>query len=409
MNWMQFCYRNLVLNRRRTLMALTLVAFSSISILLSGGFVSFSYSALADGMIRSGTGHVQVARPHYFSSLGGLSEQILDEEIQKELEAVFNRSEGIQYFIRNIELEGLVSRGSTTKSVIVEATDIDKRIRLASIFSPITKGSIPINTEENPFQAMLGDVLAQNLGVDIGDTIVLLISTFDGGINAVDVEVKALLSTGIPDIDLRTVLIPQEILPILLGESSVSSYILVTDKNEASLPLYREMQEKLVSLPEIEVKHWKDIAIYYKQVEALYNVIFSFFFIMMGVILFIGINNIMATTVLERMREAGTMRSFGFKIKRIRLNFLIEGVMIGVVGLATSLVLAHILTLIVNNLGIMMPAPPGLSREYPFAINISLSVTLIDTVIILVSCMIASYIPSKKVGTLSVIDLINHS
>lgn len=390
-------------------MAISLIIFSSTSLLMSGGFVNFSFSSLATGMVNSGIGHVSIAHESYFNAQGSLRDNIISPEQRLLIEQKISTLSDLDYYIKSTKLDGLVAFGDNTKSIIIEITEIDKRIKLANFQFPIVAGSAPKNTEENPYQAILGINLAHSLGVNIGDTVVLLASTPDGGINAVDTQVSAILSTGIADIDVRTVMIPRALMEPLLYENITTNYSLVAkgEDNTNASSLFKQALP-LFEGPSLQVKYWQDIAVYYKQVHSIYMIMFSFFFLMLGVVLFISIMNIMATVVLERMKEAGTMLSFGFTVSRVRFNFFLEGMMLCIIGLLGSAGMTLILTLIVNHSGLMMPPPPGMSNSYPFLIQLDMTVVLIDMLIVGVACMFASYIPSRRVKNSSIVNLINH-
>src|SRR5690349_1139893 len=60
-------FRNIFRHKFRTGMTLAAVAFGVAALVVSGGFVKDVYIQLAEALIHSQTGHVQLARTGYFS------------------------------------------------------------------------------------------------------------------------------------------------------------------------------------------------------------------------------------------------------------------------------------------------------------------------------------------------------
>ena len=61
-------WRNLLRNRRRTLIALGTLVFGVVAMLLAGGFIEWIFWAMRESTIESRLGHIQVVRPGYFEA-----------------------------------------------------------------------------------------------------------------------------------------------------------------------------------------------------------------------------------------------------------------------------------------------------------------------------------------------------
>ena len=61
MKFAGFALRNLARNRRRTALSLAIVAAGTVGLLLTAGFVAFSFDGLREAMIHGGLGHLEVA------------------------------------------------------------------------------------------------------------------------------------------------------------------------------------------------------------------------------------------------------------------------------------------------------------------------------------------------------------
>jgi putative ABC transport system permease protein len=73
--------------------------------------------------------------------------------------------------------------------------------------------------------------------------------------------------------------------------------------------------------------------------------------------------------VTERTTEIGTMLSLGTSRWQTLKAFFSEGIFIGFIGGAFSMLFAYTLSLAINHFNIYLPPPPGLSEGYPLMVR----------------------------------------
>ncbi|TGN99776.1 hypothetical protein PN36_33555, partial [Candidatus Thiomargarita nelsonii] len=66
MKWLWFAYKNVIRNRRRSLMTIIITAVGTASILISSGFALYTYDSLREMSARE-SGHVVIAHSKYFN------------------------------------------------------------------------------------------------------------------------------------------------------------------------------------------------------------------------------------------------------------------------------------------------------------------------------------------------------
>ena len=71
----------------------------------------------------------------------------------------------------------------------------------------------------------------------------------------------------------------------------------------------------------------------------------------------LGIVNVMLMSVLERVREIGTMLAVGMRRKNIIALFLLEGSLLGLVGGVLGALVGGAVTLWLHHRGILLPSP----------------------------------------------------
>jgi len=407
--WLVFAYRNIFRNKRRSLMALAMIATAVSTMLLAGGFVNYSFKGLAESTVRADTGSMQIANKKTFENVPFSKEMILSDTTRAELSRILDSNPQVDYYFDITVVDGLLSSGELSRSVIVKATDIQAQVRLSSVFSPIVRGSIPTNLDENPFSAMIGENLAKSLSLNIGDSITILVSTIDGGINAIDLSVVAFLKTGIPDVDSRMVIIPRQALAILQNNDAVQTRIVVLKDLLNVESVMAEINEKLINDNNIVIKSWEDMSNYYKQVKDIYGAIFIFFFVMIFIMMLISISNTMMVVVFERVKEIGTMRSFGFSKKQLSINFTLEALLMGIMGFFIGLLSALFISYILNNVvNIVMPPPPGMTKGYPLAIDMDFMLILLVFVVIIIVTLLSSIAPVRLATKIKIVEALGH-
>ena len=158
---------------------------------MANGFIDWILFKHRETTITSQFGHIQVTRKGYFEEgtadpFGYLlpkNSPVLDE---------IERLPGLRVVGRRLAFNGLVSKGDDTVSFIAEGVEPSKEQFLSSGLR-IQGGSNL--AADDPNGIIMGVGLAENLGVAVGDTVVLVANTARGGINAVECHVRGMFAT----------------------------------------------------------------------------------------------------------------------------------------------------------------------------------------------------------------------
>ncbi|HDR47112.1 MAG TPA: ABC transporter permease [Geoalkalibacter subterraneus] len=368
MKSLTLAWRNVLRNTRRSLMACGIVALGTVALLLTVGFVLATFLGLREVTIHSDVGHIQVAAPGGFERATEAG-ALLSAERVKALEHAVEGLPGVRFAMPRLMFEGLASTGDNTVAMIGRGVDPGREMRMSTMFAPIDAG-LPLSGPKTPGKrpALLGRDLAHGLNVQPGEMVTILASMCGGGINAVDLDVCGTYRTGTPERDARNVMMPLGIAQELLGVDGASRFVVVlndTDTTEAAAKALR------VAFPDLEVQAWRILSPFYDQVVTLYTNIFVVMCTIIVFVVLLSVGNTMLMTVLERVREVGTMRAIGFPAARLSRGFALEGAIVGMVGGFAGLAVALIVSLAVTALGIEMPPPPGRTTPYPLIILVS--------------------------------------
>jgi putative ABC transport system permease protein len=401
--WLKFALQNTLRNRRRSLVTVSIAALGTAGILLAGGFALFTYESLAEAAARD-SGHLVLAQPDHF---------VKDEETplqhglanSAQLKAQLLADPAVRAVLPRIEFSGLISNGDKSVVMIGLGVEPDSEFSVKGPFLTIKSGEILASDTKEP-EVMLGEALARNLQAKPGSSLTLLASTTEGALNALDVRVKAVFSTGVPDVDKRLLYADMATAQKLLNTQKVSSLGVFLNRMAQTLPT----QVRLIAAnPTLAVQTWEDQAVFYKAVRDLYNRIFGALGIIIGVIVVFVVTNAMSMAIIERTREIGTLRALGTLPSQLLHTLSLEGMVLGGVGALAGSLLALAVSVFLYLVPFEMPPPPGRSVGYPLNVAIDPLLYLATVLTMIALTMAASAWVARKTVNMPVVDALAHT
>ena len=404
--WIEYfnAFRNVVRQYRRSLFGISAVAFGVVALLLAAGFIEWVFWATREGTIQTGLGHVHVMRPGYLD--GGQADPwrfVLPQQ-SSEMEAI-SRFPAVRTVAPRLALNGLISHGESTVSFIGEGVDPEAE-REVSRLLPISAGK---NLDSNaPKGIVIGRGLANNLGVKVDDTVVLLANTPKGGINAIECTVLGLFTTASKAYDDSALRLPLPLAQKLLRTTGSHRWILVLEDTmqteQTTLALREKFRDShLVFVP------WYDMADFYNKMVGLLSKQIGVVELIIAIIIVLSISNTMMMNVLERTAEIGTCLAIGRNRRQILRQFIYEGLTIGLIGGLLGVTLGIVLATVISKIGIPMPPPPGMSQGYTGEILITAPLAINAFLLALGTTLLASLYPAWKASRLEIVDALRHN
>lgn len=411
MKWLKLSWLNVIRNTRRSIIAISIVALGTFSLIIAAGYVLASYEGLRESTIQGGLGHIQLALPNAFADKQ-IDQGGFDSKQQKQIQQQLAQMPEVRLSTERILFEGLASTGDITIAIMGRGVNIAKEQKI-TLFTPIIQGkNLPYSllnksnqSDQNIYTAVIGEVLARDLKVTIADTITLLSSTAYQGINAIDVEVVGINRSGIPEMDARSVMIPIEAAKILRDSDAVNRLIVSLNHTQDTDKIGNHIQQQISN---IEQKNWLQLFPYYQNVVSLYNNIFGVMGCIILLVILLSVNNTMVMAIMERVAESGTLRALGFSEKRIATLFAYEGFIVGFCGIVAGIFISTLVIIFININLFEMPPPPGRSIGYPLILNWDLRAISFISLAMLISCTLAAWLPARKMLKMDIINAINH-
>lgn len=404
MNTFKLAFRNVVRQRRRSFLALAAVSFGVIALLLAGGFIQWVFWAMREDTVRSRLGHIQISRPGYQEAGSADPFRYLLPPQAPELAAI-QKLPGVITVSPRLGFSGLVSSGDATVSFVGEGVDPEREIFLnRSVI--ITQGE-NLNSKD-PTGVVLGRGLAANLGVRLGDKVVLLTNLPSGGVKAVEGHVRGLFSTVVKAYDDSALRVPLPMAYKLLGVSGSHIWVTLLEHTEDTQAFEKKLHGML-DPKKFELVPWTALADFYNKTVTLFNHQFGVVRGIIGAIIILGISNTMMMNVMERTGEIGTVMALGTRRRQLLMMYLSEGLVLGVLGAALGLLLGLGLAYLISAIGIPMPPPPGMDRALVGQIRVTPGLAFESILLAIGTTLIASVYPAWKASRLAIVDALRHN
>lgn len=402
----KFAFLNLFRHKRRSFSTIFAIILGGVAIFLYGGFIDYSFWILKQQTVRTNIGHIQIYDKSYFETSNksksiinnyqGLKADIIhDPELSKYISTISGQ----------LEFTGVISQYEHETSSYFSALGVEPlpALKLGS-FDKLVSGSDLSRIKHD--EITLGSGLANTLSARYADWVDLLVVNSHGGQGALSLKVRGIFSSGIKDYDDVAMKMPLQTAQRVMATDGVSKFVILL-KDDRQLDEFSIKLEKFIAdkqLPLI-VKNWKELSIFYQQVEGLLSGIYFFIKVIVALIVIFMIGNSMSMNILERTREITTLRAIGLRPAHVSRLFLLEGIFIGAIGAIGSLIIGFALAGIINLKGIAMPPSPGQSQGYnAFIKTDNFDLYWITLVLPILTASLASILPALKASRLNISD-----
>jgi putative ABC transport system permease protein len=469
---LKIAWRNIVRNRRRSLMTASAIAAGAMAMLLFAGYTNFIFTGLETGYVQR-DGHMTVFRAGYFlygagnaaaygiDDYASVMRLIGEDPVLQPMIAVITPTQSLLGIAANYSADSSASRTFIGTGLVPSNRD-----RMRRWDEHGTGDVYPADarlSDDDPNRGLIGTGLARILGLctalglkdcppplaaspaaaNAGSAVVntditalarrelgegsgaaaaqspatpqidLLAATVGGAPNVVSLNVSGALAIGQKELDDAYIVMHLTLAQQLIygrNEQKVTAIVVQLHRTE-QLAAARARLNALFEQHhlDLEVRDFAELTPYYGQVIGLFSGIFLFISLIMGMIVLFAVVNTMTMNVMERTNEIGTIRAMGVRRARIRLQFIIEGVLIGAIGATIGAILAILVGDLTNHIGLTW-VPPGNTTPIPLRLVVMGRPWLIVEAwlgLVLIAA-IAALIPANRAARLAVVDALRH-
>ncbi|MFO7768530.1 MAG: FtsX-like permease family protein [bacterium] len=356
--------RNTRRNTRRTLLTVTAVTVAVMATVFALAYIEGILGNVLDTFARTQSGHVRITDERYpdrerFMPLH------LNVSSLSDLLPVIHTHPGVEAALPRIRAGVLVDFEEQNEPSLMLGIDIQREAGYLDPAGMLTSGSLP--SPERP-EVMVGEGLAERLGIAVGDTITLLGQTAYRSVGGLGAVVSGIGSSGIPSLDRSIVILPLEQAQYMtyLEDGATEILVFTSHPEQEAVPLASSLQEELDSiLPgELTATSYIEQGSLMRMMEssdAVFGILLLIILAMAGLIIL----NTMLMSVMERTREFGMMAAMGMRRGEIVSLILAEGLVIGTVGAAAGGALGSAFALWLERIGIDVTSAMS-STNLPF-------------------------------------------
>ena len=333
--WWRIGWRNLGRNRKRTTLTALGLAVGYVAVVFMVGWADGITAELIENATSLVSGQIEIHDADYrperslYDTIGGRE----GTDVEALLSAIAADAAVVAAAPRAYA-GGLVSSGEATTAGNLMGVDPQREVALTRFLDPLADGRLPAVGEN---ELVVGDEMARQLDVGVGDELVVVASGADGSMANDLYTVSGIYSTGLVEFDASTAVMPlADLQTLVVLDPGRIHEIAVAATNPAAAGMTAERLAANLEAAgrSIAVAPWHELNPVLAEYVALADSLYWIFIIVIFAIASFGIANTMLMATFERRREFAVMLALGSSPGSIVGSVLYEAFAIGLVSLA---------------------------------------------------------------------------
>jgi ABC-type lipoprotein release transport system permease subunit len=345
MLYLRLAWRNLWRHRRRTVIVILSIGLTMGLMMWYDGIVAGFNEAIYAGAIKVLGGNIQIHAAG-FSKKGDSAALLPLQDDQTVVETVQSLPQ-VESASRRILTTGMATDRKGAFGVSIVGIEPEKEAPVNKIAQTVIAGRFLTSSDRD--MVYIGKGLATVMDLNVGDRFTVVGRDIHQQTRQRTMTVAGIYNLGMPDLEKGNVYISLAEAQDLYGLTGQSTEVVVMLKQ---LGQEKAVIQKLIpELPNAEVTSWE--VNYTELANALNNKngIMNIFGVIIMFIAGIGILNLLLMAVFERTREIGMLGALGMKPRGISTLFLLEGALMGVIGVAFGALLGALVNGILGQVG----------------------------------------------------------
>lgn len=331
--YITLAWRNVWRNKRRSIITIISIAFAVLLACIMRSMQLGSYERMIENAARFYTGYIQVHQNGYWD------DKVIDNVFttNDQLENIVANAQGVEAVVSRVESFALAAYETKTKGSMILGIDPEKEKLLTRPHEKLVRGEYLTADEKS---VLIGEGLADYLGIELGDTLVLISQGYHGANAAGIYPVKGVLKFPVPDQNNQTVLLPiKEAQWFYSLENQLTSLALVIDKANNVNRIVGEISAE-VDTTALEVMGWEAMMPDLVQGIEIDNISGKVMLWVLYAVIGFGMFGTFLMMTAERMYEFGVMMSVGMKRLIMQFVIFLEMVLITSIGTIVGVLLA---------------------------------------------------------------------
>jgi ABC-type lipoprotein release transport system permease subunit len=404
---LKMAWRNVWRNRRRSILTMAAIAFACTLLIFMLSFQFGTYETMINSAVRIHTGYFQVQAEGYHDD-PSVRKVVAEPE---RVAHVLSETPQVTAFAPRAAGFALISSETRTYGAMVNGVDPEREPTVSRIPKLVRQGRFLEPGDEDA--ALVGELLAKNLQVGLGDSVTLLGQGRDGSIAAAVVTVRGIFHSGQDEFDRSALYLPLDYFQeVFFMRGAVHKLVAVTDSLGNVPEAERAVRDALADPSGLVVLDWDELMPGLSQSILIDLISGLIFYGLLLVVVAFSILNTFLMAVLERTREFGVMMALGTSRNRLTRLLLTESMLLTGVGIGLGVSLGCVVTLFFQFHGIEMSEAAELLQQFGISgtlyPRLSWLSAAIGPVLVLFITFLTAVYPALRVRRLTPVEAMRH-
>jgi len=408
-NFLKLAWRNIKRHRRRTIITSSGIIAGVAMMIITNGLLTGMLGQTISNSVELETGHIKIYPEGYYekSDLMPTNMQISD---YGEVIEILNNVDGVECASPRIKAGGMLQIGPNSAGVVINGIDPENDLKIRDLRKRIIDGEYLAADDPS---LIIGERLSERLEIGVNDEVLVSSVAADGSAVSTMLRVKGIFKTGFSSYDgsmiFTSLLQAQNLLKIERGNAT--EIVIMVNRPEKVNDIAGSITSKLRAEGyDYEVLHWERLAPELAQFVEMEKSMGTLFVSIVVVVASIGILNTMLMAVYERIKEIGAMSAFGYKRRNIMSLFLLEGLIIGIIGAVCGCIIGVGVCQYFSVVGIDFGGGPAVVEYMETCIYPRLSVfdVVFPFFFAISVALLASLYPAYKASRLEPVEALRH-
>lgn len=342
--FLRLAWRNLWRHRRRTVIVVAAIGGTMALMMWYDGLIGGFNEAIYGNAIRVLGGNIQIHAAGYGAEINQLP--LLPLPNDRALVQAAEAQPLVMAAARRINTGGMATTREGAFGVTIVGVEPEKELLVSEEGVPVSLVAQKVVagrylTADDRDLVYIGQGLATAMGVTVGDRFTLAGRGAHQQMRSRTVTVAGIYDIGMPDIEKTTIYMSLGEAQDLYGLSGQVTEIAISLKTIGEEPAV--MDTLRPSLGGAEIVSWQTSFPELEKALATKGGAMNVFSVLMIGIVGIGILNLLLMAIYERTREIGILGALGLKPFQISILFVLEGALMGLVGVVVGVGLGLLL------------------------------------------------------------------